>query len=211
MITKNSAFGFGVLGVALFVATTILVGFLNPNYNHSSQFISELYAVGAPNADIIRYYFYIPSGVLFLLFALFSNAALPKSGLKTLGFIAIGFGYGIGTILCSIFNCDAGCNPNFVNPTLSQIIHNFMGMITYLVVPAGIFCIAIVSRKWENSKRFSNLSFVLAIVSFVFVLLFNASLNSPFKGLLQRMIEGTILIWILICSGFIRKNIFNKL
>ena len=44
MITKNSAFGFGVLGVTLFVATTILAGFLNPNYNHSSQFISELVA-----------------------------------------------------------------------------------------------------------------------------------------------------------------------
>ena len=210
MKTKNSAFWFGIFSVTLFVATTMLAGFLNPNYNHSSQFISELYAVNAPNADIIRYYFYLPSGVLFLLFAIFSNASLPKSGLKTLGFIAIGFGYGIGTILCSIFNCDTGCNPNFINPTLSQIIHNLMGMITYLAVPAGIFCIAIASRKWENSKRFSNLSLVLAIVSFVFVLLFNASLNSPFKGLLQRMIEGTILIWILICSGFIHKNLFNK-
>jgi hypothetical protein len=207
---KKTAFLTGIIGVLLFVLTTIIAGFLNPNYNHTSQFISELYAVAAPNADKIRYYFYLPSGVLFLLFALFSNAYLPKSSLKTIGFFGIGFGYGIGTIVCSIFNCDIGCNPKFINPSVSQIIHNLMGMLTYVIVPFSILAIGIASKKWDNAKLFTTLSYSIAIVSFTSFLLLNGSLESSFKGLIQRIIEGSILIWIVFCSLQINKNIINK-
>ena len=209
MIKKISVWT-GIIGALLFVSTTIVTGSLYPNYSHTSQFISELYAVGAPNADKIRYYFYLPSGILFLLFAFFSNAYLPKSSLKTLGFLGIGFGYGIGTVVCSIFNCDIDCNPEFINPSLSQIIHNLMGMITYFIVPFSIFAIGIASKKWNNATKFTTRTYIIAGVSFAFVLVLNVSLESPFKGLIQRIIEGNILIWIVFCSLQINKNLINN-
>jgi hypothetical protein len=203
---QSKAFWAGILAVLLFVSTTIMGGFLHPGYNHTSQFISELYAVDAPNADMLRYYGYIPGGILFFLFSILSISETPKSFLKTLGFVGVGFGYGIGTVICGFFTCDTGCNPQFINPSLSQMIHNLMGFVTYSIVPVSIFLIAIASRKWANSLAFSNISFILALLSFIFVGLLNADLQSPYKGLIQRIIEGSILLWITACSLYLAKK-----
>jgi len=207
---QKLSFWTGIIGVILFGFTTIIAGFQYSNYSFISQFISEIYAVDAPNADVIRYYFYLPSGILFLLFTLFSNASLPKSKLRTIGFILIGFGYGFGTILCSIFNCDIGCNPQFTNPSISQIIHNMMGMITYFIVPPAILMIAIASKKWDKAVTFTKLSFATAFISFIFFIVLYTNLDSSLKGLFQRIIEGSILIWIVECSIYVDKNIINK-
>lgn len=194
---KNSlTSNFGILGVLFFIITTIIAGFLYPNYSHISQFISESYAVDATHNYPIRFLGFIPSGFFIMLFCYFASKSFPKSGLKTLGFIGIGIGYGLGTIICSIFNCDAGCNPDFINPSFSQVIHNLTGMLTYLIVPISISFIGIASRKWQNISPLSNVSLFIAVFSFVFVVIFNLNLDSDYKGLLQRIIEGSILFWV---------------
>jgi hypothetical membrane protein len=200
---KNILFWSGIIGVCLFVLTTIASGYFYPNYHHSSQFISELYAVDAPNANLIRYGGYLPSGLLFLLFSFFGMREKPQSKTKTLGFLGIGFGYGFGTVICSIFNCDAGCNPEFINPSLSQIIHNLMGLLTYLIVPVSIF---IITLDVKQNKRFFKYSFLLAALSFIFMILLNLSLQSHYKGLIQRVIEGCILCWIVLYSVYASKS-----
>lgn len=209
-MVKSKAFWTGIVGVFLFVLTTIIGGFLHPNYSHTSQFISELYAVDAPNADSLRYIGYIPSGIFFFLFSIFAIVETPKSIQRAVGFLGIGFGYGLGTVVCGFFTCDAGCNPEFMNPSLSQLIHNLMGFVTYCIVPVSILLIAMASRKWKNSTSFSNISFVLSIISFCFVVLLNTNLHSPYKGLIQRVIEGSILIWIALCSFYFIKNKESK-
>jgi uncharacterized protein DUF998 len=203
---KSKAFWTGILGVTLFVITTIIGGFLHPNYNHISQFISELYAVDAPNADLLRYIGYIPSGILFMLFAFFAIRETPKSVFAAIGFIGLGLGYGLGTVICGLFTCDAGCNPEFINPTLSQIIHNLVGFLTYCVVPITLFMISLSLRKWKKGVIFSNIGLVLSFISFFFVGVLNADFSSPYKGLVQRIIEGSILLWIVIYAFYILKN-----
>jgi hypothetical protein len=203
---KKNAFYFGLLGVILFVITTIIAGIVYPNYSHLSQFISESYAADATYADPLRFYGYIPSGSCFILFCYFSNAYFPKSTLKTLSLIGIGLGYGLGTIICGIFNCDAGCNPDFVNPSVSQIIHNLSGMLTYLIVPISILGFGIASRKWSNSALLTNISLIVAVLSFVFMVVLNQNLDSDYKGLIQRIIEGSILVWFFVCAIHISKE-----
>jgi hypothetical protein len=205
-MTVSKTFFTGIAGVLLFVLTTIIAGILHPGYNYMSQFISELYAVDAPNADFIRYFLYIPSGFLLFLFAVFAIKETEKSVLATLGFLGVGIGYGLGTVICGFFNCDTGCNPDFVNPGISQLIHNLTGFLTYLVVPPSIGLVAITSRKWKNAASFSNSGFILAALSFCFFILLNANLQSPYKGLIQRIIEGSILLWIALCSLYVLKN-----
>ena len=205
-MTPSKTFLTGISGVLLFALTSIIAGITHPNYNPVAQFISELYAVDAPNANFIRYYLYIPSGILLLLFALFAIKKTPKSILATFGFLGIGFGYGLGTVICAVFNCDAGCNPDFISPSLSQIIHNFMGFLTYLTVPFSILLVAIASQKWKNATFFSNVSFLLAALSFGFFIVLNTDLQSPYKGLIQRVIEGSILLWIILCALYVSKN-----
>lgn len=186
MKTK-ALFWSGFCGCLLFTATTVIGSVLHPGYDSVSQFISELYASGAPYADALRFYGYLPSGVLFMVFAFLLHSVLPKSAGTTLGCLLFGFGYGFGTVICSIFNCDAGCNPEFVNPSLSQFIHNLMGMLTYLLVPIGIFGIGIGLGRQKNKPFLMHLSIAAAIVGFPFMLLLNVSLQSDYKGLVQQI------------------------
>lgn len=203
---KTKAFWTGISGTFLFILTTVVGGFLYPEYSHLSQFISELYAVDAPHDDFLRFFGYIPSGILLLLFSIFAIMETSKSIVKNIGFLGMGIGYGFGTIICGFFNCDADCNPHFINPSLSQIIHNFMGFVTYCVTPVSLFLIAIAARKWKNGIWFSNSTFVLSFISFCFVGLLNANFHSPYKGLIQRVIEGSILLWVLLCVYYLSKN-----
>lgn len=207
---KTYLFWTGILSVLLFVITTIIAGFFNPDYSHLSQFMSELYAINAPNADLVRYFGYLPSGILIIIFSFLAQKMTPKSRSKLIGFLGIIIGYGFGTIICAIFNCDTGCNPNFINPSLSQIIHNLMGMITYLIVPFSILLIAIDSRKWENSSQYTLISFILFAVSFTFVVILNLNLDSPYKGLIQRIIEGSILFWIANSAFYFSDKSFQQ-
>ncbi|KGO90147.1 DUF998 domain-containing protein [Flavobacterium suncheonense] len=202
---KSKAFWTGTLGVALFVFTTFLGGLLDPKYSHTSQFISELYADNAGHADFLRFFGYIPSGILFSLFSVFAIMETPKSTLRTVGFLGIGIGYGVGTIICGFFNCDTDCNPYFINPSSSQIIHNFVGFITYTICPPAIFLLGFSARKWRKGNMLSNISFALSLLSFCFFGLLNANLHSPYKGLIQRVLEGSILLWILYCSYYLLK------
>jgi len=203
---KKSAFNFGLLGVILFIITTIIAGIVYPNYNHVSQFISESYAADAQYANVLRFYGFIPSGICIILFSIFSHQSFPKSDLKTISLLGIGLGYGLGTIICGLFNCDAGCNPEFINPSVSQIIHNLSGMLTYFIVPISILCFGIASRKWHNSALLSNISILIAIFSFSFVILLNQNLDSNYKGLIQRIIEGSILLWIVYIAIASKKS-----
>jgi hypothetical membrane protein len=208
---KTYVFWTGILSVLLFVITSVIAGFFNPNYSHLSQFISELYAVDAPNADVVRYFGYLPSGILILIFSLLAQKMTPKSSSKSIGFMGIMVGYGFGTIICAIYNCDVGCNPKFIDPSLSQIIHNLMGMITYLIVPFSILLIAIDSRNWENSRQYTLVSFIIFAISFTFVVVLNLNLDSPYKGLIQRIIEGSILFWITTSAFYFSDKSFQKI
>ena len=208
---KPYLFWTGILSVFLFVFTTIIAGFFHPSYNHFSQFISELYAIDAPNADLIRFFGYLPSGILFVIFAALAQKTTPKSRLKSMGFLGIIVGYGFGTIICAIYNCDVGCNPKFINPSLSQIIHNLTGMITYLIVPFSILLITIASIKWKNSLQYTLISFLIFAISFTFVAVLNLNLDSPYKGLIQRIIEGSILFWIGYTAFYFSNKSFQQI
>lgn len=204
---KSLTFSLGIAGVLFFILTTIIGGFFNPNYSHMRQFISELYAQNAPNADQLRFFGFLPSGIFIFFFSILAINETPKSNLKTIGLLGIGIGYGFGTVICSIFNCDTGCNVQFINPSLSQIIHNLSGFLTYCIVPFAILLIGIASNKWKNASSISYVSYLFFLTSLIFVGILNTNLNSPLKGIIQRTIEGSILMWIFFFSFYLYKKL----
>ena len=75
-----------------------------------------------------------------------------------------------------------------------------MGSLTYLFVPICLIAIGIKTRKWNNYNRFSNLSLVTGFLALLFVGILFAQPDGNLKGLNQRVIEGSILLWILYAS-----------
>ena len=203
-MTGIKASWFGLLGVVFFISATILGGLQFSNYSQLSQLISESYAIGTPYGVQLRYLGFIPSGIFIAAFAFLAIKNLPKSKLTQIGFLGIGIFYGIATILVSLFPCDKGCDKELVDPSLSQLIHTLTGLLTYIIVPICLIVIGVSAKKWANSKCVSYLSIICGLTAVLFVGILSSDLQSKFAGLYQRIIEGSILTFIITCSIYFR-------
>ncbi|MGY0392194.1 DUF998 domain-containing protein [Bizionia sp. KMM 8389] len=209
-MNNKTIYAIGVIGIIIFVSTCAIGGLLIENYSITSQYISETYAIDTIYGLWLRILGYIPSGILFTLFCFLGIKYFPASKLIKIGFLGVGLFYGIGTIIVSIFPCDSGCNPEYINPSISQVIHNASALFVYTLVPISIVIAGIGFRKFEKYKRLSISSVVLGMLSAGFVVLLMSNLESDFLGIYQRIIELLILTWIFACALKIKHATHNR-
>lgn len=180
---------FGFLGVLFFLSSAILGGLQFSEYSHISQLISESYAIGTTYGLQLRYLGFLPSGIFIAAFAFYAASVLPKSTFSKLGFTGLGLFYGIATIMVSLFPCDKGCNKEFIDPSLSQLIHNLTGLFTYIIVPISLLILGIAAKKWANGKYLAYTGIVCGLTAILFVGILSSDLHSKVAGLYQRIIE----------------------
>lgn len=210
-MSEKVLFWIGILGVTFFGVASLLGGFQFTNYNPISQYISETMAIGTPYGKELRYLGYIPSGILLTIFSFLAIKKLPKSNLTKIGFWGLGVFYGIATIIVGIFPCDKGCNKELIDPSISQLIHNLTGFLTYVFVPISIIIIGIGLREQKNYNGLSKVALICGLNCIVFIGLLLSDPLTKYAGLYQRIIEGTFIIWIIACSIFIRKRKYNDI
>lgn len=199
---RKTAFLSGILGVVLFIAAVLIGGAVLPGYSHVAQFISESYAIGTPLGPVLRFAGYLPSGILIAVFAWTAMRALRVRKWGMLGFWTLGVFYGLGTALTAFFPCDAGCGD--ADPTLSQVVHNGIGSLTYLTVPGALIMIGASLRKRHALKELGTLALVcgtLALIGFVTLV---GTADTGYAGLVQRLIEAAILVWVAVCAFRLR-------
>ena len=189
----------GVLGTILFVTASILGGAQIEGYSIISQYISESYATGLPNTKYLRV-IYIVSGILIALFGFLAPSFLPKSKGIKIGFWLFAIFYGFGTVVTGLFPCDIGCNPDPEVASLSQFIHNTTGFFTYVFVPFCILAIGFSIKRTLGKTKFSMVSIFCGILAFALVVLLFGNPTGSYIGLFQRLIEGSILFWILFAA-----------
>ena len=195
----------GILGVIFFGVASFLGGFQFDEYNPISQYISETMAVDTPYGKALRFLGYIPSGILLAIFSFSALNIFPKSNLTKIGFWGLGIFYGIATIIVGLFPCDKGCNKEMIDPSISQLIHNLTGLLTYIFVPFSIMIIGVGLRQSKKYDKLSKVAIICGLICFVFVGLLLSDPLTNYSGLYQRIIEGTFIIWIIACSMFIKR------
>ena len=205
-MSNKLLFLIGILGVTFFGVASFLGGFQFDDYDPISQYISETMAIDTPYGKTLRFFGYIPSGILLTIFAFVGFKKFPKSNLTKIGFWGLGIFYGIATIVVGIFPCDKGCNKELVDPSISQIIHNLTGLLTYLFVPISILIIGVGLRKSKNHLGLSKIGIICALICIVFIGLLLSDPLTNYAGLFQRIIEGTFIIWIIACAIFIKRS-----
>ena len=204
-MSNKLLFYIGILGVSFFGLASFLGGFQFDDYDPISQYISETMALGTPYGKTLRFFGYIPSGILLAIFGFGAYKKFPKSNLVKIGFWGIGIFYGIATIVVGIFPCDIGCNKELVDPSISQTIHNMTGLLTYLFVPISIISIGIGLRKSKKHQGLSRMGIISGIICIVLVGLLTDPLTN-YAGLFQRILEGIFIIWIIACSIYIKND-----
>lgn len=195
------AFPFAALSAASILLTTVLGGAGFPGYSHSAQFISELGARGAPDEMLVRFAGFLPGGLFLCLFCLGMHRFVPRSVPGTLGVIGL-FVYALGYVAAAFFPCDPGCRP--VNPSISQLIHNFFGLVGYVVAPGFLALLGWASRRWPGGAHLSVPAFIAAVLALVGLM----GLSPEFRhvGLSQRLIEGSVMTWIVLCGWHLRTK-----
>jgi hypothetical protein len=196
----------GIVGVTLFGVASLVGGFQFDDYNPMSQYISETMAIDTPYGKQLRYFGYIPSGLLLTIFAFSALRTFPKSYLIKTGFWGLGIFYGMATILVGIFPCDKGCNKELVDPSISQVIHNLTGLLTYIIVPLSILAIGIGLRQVKTHLSLSNFAIFCGLNCILFVGILLPDPVTEFAGLYQRIIEGTFISWIVACSLYVKNQ-----
>lgn len=188
----------GTLAVFLL---TVLGGANFPNYSHASQFISELGASGAPNARIVNLAGFLPAGILLSAFAFFAWRSLPRATATTFGMLGLAL-FALGYLAAVIFPCEPGCRP--AQPSLSQALHNLFGLAGYLTAPLSLFLLGWKARKWPKALHLSALGFIgggLALLGLLFL-----SPDFQYVGVAQRVLEGSVLTWIVICALYLNRS-----
>ena len=202
-MSNKVVFWTGILGVTFFGVASILGGFQFDSYNPISQYVSETMAIDTPYGKILRFFGYLPAGVLITIFSFSAIKKFPQFVLIKIGFSGLGIFYGIATIIVGLFPCDKGCNMEF--PSVSQLIHTLTGLLTYIFVPISIVTIGIGLRQSKKHNALSKIAISCGLVSAVFVGILLSNRSTNFAGLYQRIIEVTFIIWVVACSIFIKK------
>ena len=74
-----------------------------------------------------------------------------------------------------------------------------------MVVPVSLIFVAIAARKWTNAKPVVYSGFISGIVAMVFIGILSAGMDAEYAGLYQRIIEGSILAFIVTCSMYLLR------
>jgi hypothetical membrane protein len=194
---KNPACYFilsGLITPILFTSVTLICSGLRSGYNHVNQFISELAATGTPNADLMNYAGFIPSGILLIVYGICLWLFLPRSLLGRIGAVLISV-FGIGVVVAGLYSCDAGCPPN--DGSFDNVVHNGVSGPAFFSAIIGIFLLGLSFRRSASWKKLWLYSVISAIASAVFIILLLIYLESPvLRGLWQRFVLLIIFVWL---------------
>ena len=197
---RNLAFGSAILSLLIMAALTIGGGLVYPDYDHLTQFISEMGATGTITGPTVSAAF-IVSGMLLTLFWLLSARLLPGSFLSVTG-CGLGAVNGLGLMFGGVFPCAFECS--LADPTPSAILHDVFGGIGYLAGIAGICLIALAARRWTHGRFLYPLGLACGIPAAAAIWLLHPGFE--WYGAAQRVVEIALAVFALAVAVVVRRS-----
>ncbi len=175
------------MACVLFGALFYIVGAtIKPGYSSISQYISELNATGTLHAEALGLYGFLPLAVLFATFLWVARPVAAVPGISRMGWWLL-WSQPMAFFIAFLAPCDAGCPES---GSLSQIIHNALGLLTYFAGATGLFLVAsapvLQGTGARTYLRFTGIAFVV-----LFVVMLQPEL-APVRGLIQRLADALL-------------------
>jgi hypothetical membrane protein len=181
----------GVIAPILFTAVLLILGFIHPDYNHVTQYMSELGAVNAPYTVIMNTAGIPLLGLLIIAFAFALDHGVNNGKGSKICPILIVIS-GVSFVLCGIFRCDPGCIPI----STVGIIHDyvcFIAQYSLIFAPFFMYHRLVMDQRWRNYHIYS-LTFPVIAIFIAIVFKFQGS--DELVGLFQRISFGVPLLWV---------------
>jgi len=182
----------GILGSILFTTTTILSGYLQTDYNHLNNFVSELGASNSQTELLMNYMGFISSGILFSIFGLSLLIIVSANLSSRIGSLLLIL-FGLGMTLAGIFSCDPGC-PSI--GTMESTIHDRVSAVTFISAILGIILLGF---SFKRINLFRNISLYTILTGFtslaLLIIMINSFESRNLTGLWQRLLLISIFLW----------------
>jgi hypothetical membrane protein len=191
----------GMLIPILYVSLIIILGALQPGFNHMTMLLSNLGGVGGIRGDIFNIGVGITGGFI-ILFAFGLNRAVNQSeaGLKRIFLFILG---GLGLIGTAIFNCNQNC-VIVLNLDPIRSLHGIFAFIAGLSLTLAPFPFYSHFKKdpeWEKLATFTLTIAILSTISTIlFWIMFVTKIFLIILGLVQRLDFLFVLVWIGVIS-----------
>jgi hypothetical membrane protein len=204
-MTARLAACLGLAGVLMVVLLSIIGGMYFPGYRHASQFISELGAIDAPHGKLISFAGFLPAGLLIASFSFLAWRILPRSPIASIAFLCLFF-YAFGYIGAAFFPCEEACRPE--TPGVSQALHNLFGLAGYVLAAPMLLLFGLAARKWPKAGALPPVAFSACPVALLGMLLMSPDFE--FVGLAQRALEGSVLVWVIVCCLYLLRSDYRE-
>ncbi len=205
-MSRKKLFWIGILGVLLFVLPAVVGGLITEGYDPFSHLISETYAIDTPYGPYLRFLGFVPSGILLLIFSWgcvqhFPNTFLIREGLRGLGIF-----YGLFTAITGLFPCEEGCSFEIIGTSISHQIHHLASLVIYIFVPICILIIGVGLRQKRVQRTLYRITISSGLLGMLLSTALLLNISARFVGLLQFLLEMTILVWIVYFAFYLRAN-----
>lgn len=198
---------FGIIGPVVYILAVFIGGALRHDYSALYNSISELSMANAPNKVLMDVLF----GIYNLFIIIFGLGAYldgeivsKKFNAATIMLVVIG----ILGLMVLVFTQD----PRGATVTLNGTLHIVLSGITAALTILTVLLVGLSFKSYENMKIFSWYSYLTALFIFISGGAGAASIanNSPIGGLFERITIFLFMIWVIILSYVLLKNMVIK-
>jgi hypothetical protein len=173
----------GMLSPVVFTLIWIIGGIIQPGYNHISDDVSSLMALGAPyrllftTMNIINF-------VLAIIFLIGLVLAIKELEGSIVGPVILLAGQILGIIVPIFFPLNYGGEPT----GFTGIMHFIIVMITGFIALGGMIAMWRGLRKVDEWKGYDIYSLITLILTLIFTMILVIAAGSEIMGLVERLV-----------------------
>jgi hypothetical membrane protein len=188
----------GIAAPILFSALVIVLGLVEPGYDHRTEMMSLLGGVGGARGAVFNLGTAL-TGMLLIGFAIGLHRGIAGGEGSRVGPILIVLAGG-GMVGSAVFHCNQGCTNVLESPTLTGTLHTVAAFVTgscIAISPLVIFARLRRDRWWKNCSWFTLAMGIMAnIPGLILWTTFLTTRMPEWEGVIQRLRVAYPLLWV---------------
>jgi hypothetical membrane protein len=182
----------GAVGPILFTTMILICSGMRPDYDHVSDFISELGATDTPNASLMNFVGFMPTGILIASLGVALIVGLPRGFSSTSGGVLLAL-FGIGIMVAGIFSCDPGCPQA---GSKESMIHDNVSAVAFISAIVGTGLLGVNFRRSDTWRSLFMYSIATSASALIFLItMINSFEVRMLTGMWQRLMLGVLFLW----------------
>ncbi len=194
---------FGLTAPVIRLSLILVIGFLQPGYSQTRDYISELGALDAPYAWLMNSLGTIFVGFLLVGFSVALWKTFRPGFLILIGSMMLGIA-GVAFLGVGVFPCDAGCVLDDPSTTMQRHLQaGTIAMFAQTLAPVTIGVALLVAGR-HSTLGWTSVTLGGAAILSLFVL-FSRDASFPYPGALQKMFQVATDIWVFVSAMVVLK------